>query len=190
MNIGDTIGSGAVQQIATQFGLTPQQAQLAVGALLPMVAAGLQKETASRGEAGLAAALSQGNHEAYLQNPASLGAPATALDGNSILGHIFGSKETSREVAANASQKTGIDPAILKKMLPIVAALAMGALARKSKQAGGGAQPGAGAPLGAGAAAGGGLAGMLGSLLDRDKDGSMLDDLGGMLGGSLGGRPR
>ena len=180
MNINDMLGSGAVQQIATQFGLTPEQAQSAVGVLLPAVTAGLQQETATKGDAGLAAALTAGNHEAYLENPMSLGAPATTLEGNAILGHIFGNKETSREVATNAAQKTGIDPAILKKMLPIVATLAMAALARKSKHAGAGGQPSTGA--------GGGLAGMLGSLLDRDKDGSMIDDLGGLIGGSLGGR--
>lgn len=179
MNISDMLGNGAVQQIATQFGLSPEQAQSAVGTLLPMVTAGLQKETATKGDAGLAAALAKGNHEAYLDNPASLAAPTTTNEGNSILGHVFGNKETSREVAANAAQKTGIDPAILKKMLPIVATLAMGTIARKTKQGGAG-QASTGAP--------GGLAGMLGSLLDRDKDGSMIDDLGGMIGGSLGGR--
>ena len=173
----DILSSSAVQQIASQFGLSPDQAKGAAGALLPMVTAGLQRETATKGEAGLAAALAAGKHESYLDDPAALSAPTTALEGNAILGHIFGNKEKSREVATGAAQQTGIDPAILKKMLPIVATLAMAALARRSKQGGAG---------GAQAGAGGGLGGLLGSMLDRDKDGSVIDDLGGMLGGSMG----
>lgn len=87
----------------------------------------------------------------------------------------------SRQVAANASQKTGIDPALLKQMLPVVAAIAMAALARRSKNAGTGAGQDGAAPGGAA----GGLGGILGSLLDRDRDGSVLDDLGGMIGGAM-----
>jgi hypothetical protein len=41
--------------------------------------------------------------------------------GNQILGHIFGSKDTSRDVATQASQESGFDRSVLKKLLPIVA---------------------------------------------------------------------
>ncbi|HEX6133519.1 MAG TPA: hypothetical protein VFZ24_06135, partial [Longimicrobiales bacterium] len=68
------------------------------------------------------------------------------------------------------------DPSTLKQMLPLLASLAMGALAKQKKGATSG---------GAGAAPSGGLAGMLEPLLDRDRDGSMVDDVGGMLGGLL-----
>jgi hypothetical protein len=182
MSILDMIGgqnSGAVQQLAAQFGLRPEQAQAAMSVLLPLVTAGVQREAQAKGTDGLAAALAKGQHEKYLSEPAALADPATVTDGNAILGHIFGSKDVSRQVATNAAQKTGIDPALLKKMLPVVAAIAMGAIARRSKSAG----PAAGA--GAGASAGG-LGGILGSLLDRDRDGSVIDDLGGMIGSSMG----
>src|SRR6185503_6644127 len=128
MNILDMLNgpdSGAVQQLAKQFGLTPEQSQAALQALLPQVTAGLQRETAARGEAGLASALASGRHENYLSQPETLANPATTLEGNAILGHIFGTKEVSREVAANAAQKSGIDPALLKKMLPVVATIVM-----------------------------------------------------------------
>ncbi|MEO5510531.1 MAG: DUF937 domain-containing protein [Longimicrobiales bacterium] len=180
----------AVQQLSAQFGLTPEQAQAALGALLPLVTAGVQREAASKGEAGIAAAIASGGHENYLTQPSALGDPATVTDGNAILGHIFGTKDVSRQAAADAAAKTGIDPAILRKMLPIVAAIVMGALARRSKGAGTGGAPSGGAqtggPGGLGGLAGGGLGAILGSLLDRDHDGSVLDDLGGMIGGSLG----
>jgi hypothetical protein len=180
MDILETImsaqGGGAINQIASQFGLRPEQAQAAVTALLPSLAAGLQTEMQTEsGLSGLTAALSRGQHDVYLDDPAALTQPATVQEGNGILGHIFGSKEVSRQVAAQAAQKTGIDQSILKKILPIVAALAMGGLSKRTK-------------MGGGAIAAGGLMSMLGPLLDRNKDGSMMDDVAGMLGGALKGR--
>jgi hypothetical protein len=181
MNILEAVvgaqGGGAVNQLAAQFGLDPAQAQSAVAALMPALAAGLQRNMATdQGLAGLTAALTRGNHQAYLEDPGVLAQPASTQDGNAILGHVLGSKDASRAVAAKAAQRTGIDPAVLKKMLPLVATLAMAAMSRQSKTAGGG------------VAAGAGLASMLGPLLDRDRDGSIIDDVGGLLGGILGGR--
>jgi len=189
MNILDLMNGNraAVQQLASQFGLQPAQAEAAMSALLPMVTAGLQREAAtSDAEAGLAAALATGQHESYIDQPAVLADPATTLDGNAILGHTFGTKEVSRQVAAGAAKKTGLDPATLQKMLPVVAAIVMGILAKQSKNAG----AGAGAGGGAGRAPGsnGGLGGILGSLLDRNRNGSVVDDLAGMMGGALGRR--
>src|SRR5688572_30276380 len=139
MNILDLINGGngaAVQQLTSQFGLSPEQSQAPLAALLPMVTAGLQREAAAKGEDSLAKVLANGRHETYLSQPEALANPATITEGNAILGHIFGSKDVSRQVADNAAQKTGIDPAILKKMLPIVATIVMAALARQSKTGG------------------------------------------------------
>jgi hypothetical protein len=190
MNILEQIKSNngaAVQQLASQFGLAPAQAEAAMSALLPMVTAGLQREAATKGEAGLAAAIATGQHESYIDQPAVLADPATTLDGNAILGHMFGTKDVSRQVAAGAAQKSGIDPATLQKMLPVVAAIVMGYLAKRSKNAGAGAGPATGG-AGTAPAANGGLGAILGSLLDRNRDGSVADDLAGMMGGALGRR--
>lgn len=180
MNILDTIigaqGGGAVNQLAAQFGLPPEQAKSAVAALVPALAAGLKRNAATpEGASSLAAALGRGTHEAYLERPDRLADDTTTADGNAILGHLLGSKDTSRQVATQAAQKTGIDPAILKKMLPLVAALAMGGIAKQTKAAPGGVQ--------------GGLGTVLGGLLDRDRDGGIMDDVAGMMGGLLKGKP-
>lgn len=169
-------GGGAVNQLASQFGLKPEQAQSAMAALLPALAGGLQRNMSSEsGLSGLMSALESGRHEAYLEQPDTLARPETVTDGNGILGHILGSKDASRQVATEASQKTGIDPAVLKKMLPLVAALAMAGLSRQTKSAGGGARAAGLAALlgpllkgaGGGQGLGGGLGGMLGGLLDK-----------------------
>lgn len=145
---------------------------------MPALAGGLQRNMSSPdGLAGLVAAVSSGKHDSYLEQPRTLADPATTADGNAILGHILGSKEASREVAAGAARKTGIDASLLKKMLPVVAAMAMAGLSRQSKAGG--------IPTGDPHAAGAGIGAMLGPLLDRNQDGSMVDDVTGIIGGFL-----
>ena len=121
---------------------------------------------------GLMTALAGGTHQRYIDDPSTLTDAATVQDGNGILGHILGSKDVSRQVAAQASAQTGIDANVLKRMLPLVATLAMGAL---SKQTAGGARADT-------AAAAPGLLGMLTPLLDSNRDGSVADDVMGMVG--------
>jgi hypothetical protein len=188
MDILETIvgaqNGAAVDQLAAQFGLRPEQASAAMSALMPALAAGFQKNMATEGGlASLVTALSSGKHQAYLDNPTTVTQPTTAADGNAILGHLFGSKEVSRQVAANAAQRTGVDASVLKKMLPILAALAMGAMARQTRTATPAGRPDPNA-------ARGGLMSMLEPLLDRNRDGSMIDDVAGIVGGFLGGRGR
>lgn len=176
-------GGGAVKQLGQQFGLEGDQTAAALSALVPALAAGLAKNaTKDGGLAGLTAALSGGRHGSYLDDLASLASPSTTADGNSILGHILGSKDVSRQVAAQAAVSSGVGPEILKRMLPVVAAMVMGAMA---KNAGGAATAGLGAPAGG---MGGGLLDMLTPMLDRGRDGSVVDDVAGMLGKFLGGR--
>jgi hypothetical protein len=172
--------NAAVDQISRQFGLQPSQARSALDALLPTVAAGVQRSAS--GGAGLEqllASLAGGRATTYVEDPSQLSQPAAVDAGNGILGQIFGSKDVSREVAARASGQTGIGPEILKAMLPMVATMVMSALA-KGAFAGG--VPPTGQPhVGAGTS-GGGILDMLTPMLDSNKDGSVMDDLMGMMG--------
>jgi hypothetical protein len=162
-------GGQALSQIASQFGLPEGQAASALESLVPALAGGLQRNIGQGGLDSLLAALTKGEHQRYLDDPSMLRAETTREDGNGILGHILGSKDVSRQVAARASANTGISESILKKMLPVVAAMAMGAM---SKQVSGSRTPAVGA-------AGGGtdILSMLSPLLDKDRDGSIADDI-------------
>jgi hypothetical protein len=161
--------SGSVSELARQFGLTEDQARGAVASLAPSLARGMQRQTEkSSGLDSLINALGQGNHSKYIDDPGVLGRSETTKDGNSILGHIFGSKEVSRNVATHAAQETGLGSTLLKKMLPVVATMVMGSLGKKLM--GGGTT----------APARQQSSGILGSLLDSDKDGSIMDDVLGM----------
>ena len=113
------------------------QASSAVGALLPALAGGLQRNVAEQGGLeALVGALTSGQHGRYLDDPALLGSADTISDGNAILGHILGTKDVSRAVASNAATTTGIGEDVLKKMLPVIATLAMGALSRQTATTG------------------------------------------------------
>lgn len=164
---------GAVKQLGRQFGVGDAQAVDAIRQLVPALSGGLKRNIADPGGLDdLVGALERQDHGRYYDDPSSLEREDTVADGNAILGHIFGSKDVSREVATRAADRTGIDTATLKKMLPVVATLVMGALNR-----------GAGDRLSPGGSQDAGvMGGLLTSFLDADKDGSVVDDLLGMAG--------
>jgi len=126
-------GADGIGELAGAVGLGSSDASKLVGALGPALLSGLQKNTADdSGLAGLRKALQSGGHDRYVDNPQLLREEATRNDGNKILGHLFGSKDVSRNVAAHAAQETGLDAGIIKKALPLLATLAMGAMNKKS----------------------------------------------------------
>lgn len=138
MNLFDTIndagGSDAFAALARQFGLSEDQARGAVEAVMPAFATGLKRNTeAADGFAGLLQALAGGQHAAYLDRPERAVSGDGIADGNAILGHLFGSKEVSRAVAAQADAATGIGEAVMKQMLPAIAAMVMGGLSKQSR---------------------------------------------------------
>jgi hypothetical protein len=117
--------------------------------------------------------------------------PTNVNPGNDILGQVFGSRDVSRTVAQAASARSGLDPSVLKKMLPVLAMLVAGYMAKQRGGAGATAAPtsgggGLGDLLGGvlGGNAGGARAGGggLASMLDLDGDGNPLDDILGMAG--------
>lgn len=165
-------GAGkSVSQLAGAIGLGESQAGDLIGALAPAMMRGIQKQTESGSSlAGLEKALAGGNHQRYIEQPDLMQSESTREDGNKILGHIFGSKDVSRNVAAQAAEQTGIDTSIIKKALPLLAGLAMAALSKKT-----GGSTRTSAPTESG------LGGLLGSLLvaNSNKQGG-LDDLLGL----------
>ena len=113
----------------------------------------------------------------YLDNPETLADPAATDDGNAILGHVFGDKNISRNLASQAAEVTGVDNSIIKQLLPLVATAVMGALSKETI-----ASPALG---GVGNLDVAGLLGgdtssatqLISSFLDTNKDGDVTDDL-------------
>ena len=170
---------GGVDAVASQLGVDPATVQSGMGALLPSVLEGLRgsADTHPEGLGGLGSILAGLGGGGLLSNV--LGSePTNVNQGNDILGSIFGSKDGSRAVAADAAQKSGVSSDLLKKMLPLVAMLAAGYLAKHV-----GANAGA-ATVPAGAAEPhSDSGGILGSLLGGGSG-------GGILGSILGGLSR
>lgn len=146
-------------ELGRQFGLNEAQTRAAFEQLAPVVAAGIRRNNQSdNGLESLLKALQAGNHSRYADDASALEFDRVADDGNAMLGHIFGSKDVSRGVANQAADLSGVGSAVLKKMLPVIAAIIMGQLAKR--MGGGGA---ARAPQGGGS--GGGLGDILGDIL-------------------------
>lgn len=189
MNILEQIlgaGNGQVlDRLGGQVGLDRQQTQTALGSLLPALTGGIKRNMSNEEDLGsLLSALSRGNHQRYIEEPERLGDQASIDDGNGILGHILGGKEQSRQVAAQAAQSTGLDIGVLKKMLPMIAGLAMGSISKQASSSGilnqmqGGG--GIGDVLSQLGGSGGSQLGGLAAFLDFDGDGSIADDVLGL----------
>ncbi|MBL4892980.1 MAG: DUF937 domain-containing protein [Rhizobiaceae bacterium] len=117
------------QNLSQQFELTQEQTEKALEALLPAFSQGLKRNTADpAGFASFMQALSSGQHSQYMDNPAAVFSSAGMQDGNAILSHLFGNKDVSRAVAAQAAQASGVGESILKQMLPALAPMVLGGL--------------------------------------------------------------
>lgn len=163
----DKSNSNAISEFADNFGVNESQAKDAISSLAESLSHGLGANSQDvKGLDSLMAALEKGKHSRYIDEPSILGKKETTLDGNDILGHIFGNKDVSRHVAKRASKETGLGAGLLKKMLPVVATMVMGSLGKKL--------------LGGGKTSHQQSTGFLTQLFDRDKDGSMVDDVLGM----------
>ncbi|PZO69403.1 MAG: hypothetical protein DI636_07480 [Pelagerythrobacter marensis] len=180
--------TGAIDSMARELNVDPQTARTAAGALLPAIVAGMGRQ-ASGGAMGGAAAggdplgglggLIGGLGGGGLLDSVLGTTPTPTQPGNDILGQIFGSKDVSRGVADEVAGSTGLDPSLLRKMLPILAMAAAGYLATRSQ--------GAGAAQGQDGGLGGGLGGALGGALGG---GGANNPLGGILGSIVSGMAR
>jgi hypothetical protein len=180
---------GGIQSLAREFGVSESQAASGAAALLPAILGGFKKQTQGQpagleGLIGMLGGLGGGG----LMDEVLAPRPTNVSPGNDILGQIFGSRDVSRTVAQNAAGQTGLDPALLKQMLPVLAMLVAGYMAKQGRasaapQTGGGLADMLGGMLGGGAqgsTTGGGPG--LASMLDLNGDGNPLDDILGMAG--------
>lgn len=175
--------------IGRQFGLNEEQTRAAMDALAPVVAAGMRRNAQSpEGLQDIFSSVLTGNRARALEDENAIQFENAKPSGDEILGQIFGSKDTSREVAQQLSATSGIGASILKKLLPIVASIVMGQVAKK---------------MGGGGASGGGLGDILKDVLGggaqqqqqpdvqqrapSGQGGSLEDILGEILNGGKGG---
>ena len=159
MKITDILAqTGGLQSVARELGISESQAASGAAALVPAILGGFKKQaqlqpTGLEGFGGLLGQLGG----AGLFDDVLAPRPTEVSRGNDVLGQIFGSKDVSRTVAQNAASQSGLDVGVLKRMLPMLAMLVAGYLAK---------QRGASSPTQP-SASGGGLGGLLGGLFGR-----------------------
>ena len=119
----------AMEAMSRQFGLAQEQVTQAMAALMPAFSTGLKRTASNPYDfSALMAAISSGGYGKYFEDMTKAFSPQGVADGNAILGQIFGSKEVSRAVAAQAAQMSGIGQDIYKQMMPVVANTMVGGL--------------------------------------------------------------
>ncbi len=188
--ITQAMGGDAVKQLSRQLGASEQSTGTAISAALPLLLSALAKNSGQpEGASALHRALSNDHDGSVLDDPSGLLGNAQAGPGAGILRHVLGDRQ---DVAQQALAKTsGIEAGSAGQLLTMLAPIVMGALGRTQRQQG----------LDASALgsllqterqglrqASPGPMDMVTKLLDRDGDGSVLDDLGGMMGKLMGGR--
>lgn len=189
--LSDALSGETVGQISQAIGADESTTNNAIQAALPMLIGGLARNTQSEdGAASLLNALNKDHDGSVLDNLGGfLGGGAAASIGSAILGHVLGGRQG--QVEQGISSASGLDMSKVGPLLAMLAPVVMGALGKANQQQGGmdtsslaGLLGGAHQEMSSGSP----ILGMLGGLLDQDKDGSALDDILGMAGRMLGGR--
>lgn len=119
--------------------------------------------------------------ENMVRNPSAI----DKNDGEKILSHILSSKDD--QVKMNLAKETGLEKNQVSGVLAQIAPLLMGVMGQQQKQRGAGVSDISSLVTDAlGKSAKGGMMDMATRFLDQDKDGSIVDDIGDMLGGMFG----
>lgn len=187
--LGQQQGNQAVEQISQNLGANSSVVNSAIQIALPAIIGGLAKNAQSpQGAQSLDNALAQ-NHSGgglldNLMGYLGGGFPAPTettkqTDGGGILGHIFGGNQT--QVAQEVSQQSGLNMGQVAQLLITLAPLVMSYLGQQKQQnnmgandltnwLGGQQQQIQQSPQSS----------LINSILDRDGDGSTMDDLASM----------
>lgn len=187
------LGQNVVSSVSSQLGMSKTETTSAIGVAVPAILAGLAKNSqSSKGAESLNKALDSKHDGSLLDNLGNIlqnQSSAVQQDGNGILDHIFGANKSAIEKGVAAKSGLSIDKVgpLLSTLAPIVMAF-VGQQKKQSKTSAGGLGDLLGGLLGSTGAttskksSGGGLMGMVTGMLDKNKDGNVIDDL---LGGFL-----
>jgi hypothetical protein len=186
--ITSQLSGNTLSTLSRQIGADESTTQNAIGAVVPMILAGLANNAAKPQAAQqLDAALTKDHDGGLLDNLGGFLNNPAAANGAGILGHIFGTKKP--QVEAGVAGGTGLSMAQTAQLLSILAPIVMAALGRAKRTNGldsGGLADMLGQQKQASTAQNSGPFGNLAAMLDSDGDGNPLNDIGRMAGGFFG----
>ncbi len=200
--LNSPMGKSIISGVSGQTNQPESKTQDVLTMALPVLMQAMRRNASTpQGADGLLSALNSKHDGSILDNLGGLfggGVDDSVMeDGSKILGHVLGNKQSN--VQNVISQKSGIDAGSVAQILKVAAPILMGVLGSQAKQQNVNSQSGLEGMLG------GLLKGnsakneqsFLESILDADGDGSVIDDVAGMvlggnkkkggLGGLLGG---
>jgi hypothetical protein len=178
------LGGEAVRQISNRIGADPGTTGNAIDAALPLLISALARNAGDTNQAqSLARAVSEDHDGSILDDVPGFVGTASEKPGAGILRHVLGGRQQA--VQRGLGQATGLDAGKAGTLLTMLAPLVMGALGRTKREnsldAGGLSTLLTGeqehlkesAP---------GVMGALSRFLDQNNDGSVMDDVSGLLG--------
>jgi hypothetical protein len=138
MKLFDVIRSAGegeiVATLASEAGVGRAAAEQALRALLPELGRAIRRSGESgAGVPAVHAALRDDRYARYLDDPAALRGPAAATDGERVLAEVLDHGQRDRVIrqGAAATEESETD---LRKMLPLVATLAMAAAGQRLRE--------------------------------------------------------
>ena len=128
--LADAQNGEAITELGREFGLSSQQTQAALAALLPAISMGLKRTTATPEGLGDLFALMGAQPDLYAMydDPQLAFSREGRAAGNAALSRMFGSPDASRAIADHAQQVSGISSTILKKLLPVLVGILISSL--------------------------------------------------------------
>ena len=188
--LNSDLGKTIINGVAGQTGQDTSKTSGLLTMAMPVLMQAMKNNASTpQGAEGLLNALKNKHDGSILDNLGGLfsgGVDSNVVDdGGKILGHVLGNKQRNVEMAL--SQKSGIDAGSVANILKVAAPILMGVLGKQASQ------NNVSSPDALGGLLGGLIKGnspeqeqsFLESILDADGDGSVIDDVAGMvLGGS------
>ena len=185
----DQLTPEMIAQLSQQTGAAPAQTATAAEGIFSTLLGGLAKNASGGGAEAILGALDK-NHDGSILNDVmgllSGNAGGAAANGAGILGHILGGQQQG--AAQVISQASGVQQSGVADMMMKVAPMVMGVLGQQKQQQGAGFDASSLMNMLGGAVqtqSGNPLMQLATQFLDKDHDGSMVDDLMGMVGSRL-----
>lgn len=170
------LDDNSIQAISQKTHAAPTQAKSALESAIPILMNALAKNSSTPdGAASLQKAIERDHDGSILDNLGGFLNNPEAANGAGILKHVLGNKR--QNVEQYLSKDTGLDAGAASKILEMAAPIVMGYLGKQKSAGGSGG--GIGDLLNAYVKQSGsqGSQSMINQLLDRDGDGSVLDDI-------------
>ena len=174
------LAGGAMSEISRKIGADTGTTGRALSMAIPLLISALARNSSTpEGAQALNQAVAKDHEGSILDNLGGFLNNSESANGAGILGHVLG--ERRGDVETGLAQSTGLEPSAAGRLLETVAPMVMGALGKTQQQQGLDAN-GLSAFLGnqqqEAQSSAPDVMGMLGSFLDSNKDGSVMDDVG------------